>query len=146
MVRESRLAAGLHRSATRQITMANASVSQQEIHSDQWMPVLTTLTREFRGAHARLEVLGSDGEYQVEAEDRPFDGISVDSKDGERVVWISFGPTPDRHLTHGVHDVSAIYMRTTDTAGGAAVEVRSSDGTRTILTLEAPGAHELAAR
>ena len=35
-----------------------------------------------------VEVLGPDVGYQVETENRPFDGISTDIKDNEQVVWI----------------------------------------------------------
>jgi hypothetical protein len=51
-------------------------------------------TRENRGAHAVVEVLGPDVGYNVQTEDRPFDGIAADVKDGEDTVWITFGSTP----------------------------------------------------
>jgi hypothetical protein len=60
-------------------------------------------TRENRGAHAVLKVLGEGAGRQVATEDRPFDGISADAKDGENTVWIAFGSTPDDLFTHGVH-------------------------------------------
>jgi hypothetical protein len=69
----------------------------QGIERDQWGPFLAGFTRENRGAHARLEVLGSDVGYQVETENRPFDGVSADVKHGEDVVWIAFGSTTDDH-------------------------------------------------
>ena len=50
------------------------------------IPFLADFTRKNRGAHARLEVLGPDVGYQVETEDRPFDGIVPDLKDGEDAV------------------------------------------------------------
>ena len=63
----------------------------REIHADQWIPFLAESTRENRGAHARLEIVGPDTEvgYRVETEDRPFDGASADIKDRERTVWLS---------------------------------------------------------
>jgi len=39
---------------------------------------LADFTRNNRGAHARLEVLGLDVGYQVETDNRPFDGIAAD--------------------------------------------------------------------
>jgi len=93
--------------------------------------------------HARLEVLGSELGYVVQTENRPFEGISADDKDGERVVWVSFGAAPGNHLTHGIHNVSAIHMLSPDSAAEAAIEVRSDDGTKTILSLDSPASHEL---
>src|ERR1700681_1593556 len=70
----------------------------QEIRPEQWIPFLAEFTRENRGAHARLEILGGEVGYNVETENRPLDGVAADVKDGERSVWIIFGSTPDNHL------------------------------------------------
>jgi hypothetical protein len=115
----------------------------QEIGKDQWIPLLAEFTRENRGAHARVEVLGPDVGYQVETENRPFDGISTDIKDNEPAVWITFGSTTTDHMTHGVQNVAAIWMRAPVGDSGAAVEVLAQDGTRTVLELSRPEAYEL---
>jgi hypothetical protein len=85
------------------------------------IPFLADFTRKNRGAHARLEVLGPDVGYQVETENRPFDGIVPDVKDGEDAVWIIFGSTPEQHLTHGLYGVTGIRVRLASTVHGAAV-------------------------
>jgi hypothetical protein len=107
----------------------------QKIEPDQWPTFLTKLTRDYRGAHARLNVIGGEVGYQVETEDKPFDGISADFKDGEHSVWILFGFTPADHLTHGIHDVTAIWVRQPTEKAGPVVEVEARDGTRTVLEL-----------
>jgi hypothetical protein len=107
------------------------------------IPFLADFTRKNRGAHARLEVLGPDVGYQVETENRPFDGIVPDVKDGEDAVWIIFGSTPDQHLTHGVYGVTAIRVRLASTLHGAAVLVEAHDGTKTLLELSRPEDYEL---
>jgi hypothetical protein len=117
----------------------------QEIHQEQWIPFLAELTRENRGAHARLEVIGADSDvgFQVEAENRPFDGVSADIKDGERTVWITFGSTTAEHLSHGVHGAVAIRMLPLTEHTGALLEIESADGTKNILYLAAPKAYAL---
>jgi hypothetical protein len=107
------------------------------------IPFLADFTRKNRGAHARLEVLGPDVGYQVETENRPFDGIVPDVKDGEDAVWIIFGSTPDQHLTHGVYGVTAIRVRLASAVHGAAVLVEAQDGTKTLLELSRPEDYEL---
>ena len=104
---------------------------------------LADFGRNNRGAHARLEVLGPDVGYQVETENRPFDGIVPDVKDGEDAVWIIFGSTPDQHLTHGVYGVTAIRVRLASPLRGAAVLVEARDGTKTLLELSRPEDYEL---
>ena len=107
------------------------------------IPFLSDFTRKNRGARARLEVLGPDLGYQVETENRPFDGIAADAKDGEDAVWITFGSTPDQHLTHGVYGVTAIRVRLASAVHGAAVLVEAQDGTKTLLELSRPEDYEL---
>lgn len=121
--------------------MSNATTSHVEIDRAQWNAILTTITRDYRGAHATLEVIGSSIGRQVPTENRPFEGISADTKDGESTVWIAFGPP----LTHGVHGVTAIRLVPTSVDMGLAVEVEASDGGRTILRLDNPQRHSLPA-
>jgi hypothetical protein len=115
----------------------------REIPSDQWITFLAEFTQENRGAHARLEVVGPDAGYQVETEDRPFDGISADTKDGERTVWIAFGSTPENHLTHGIHNATAIRLGPKTERKGDVLAVEAQDGIRTLLELTNPLAYAL---
>jgi len=117
----------------------------QKINQDGWIQFLDDFTRENRGAHARLEIIGTNAEagYQVETENRPFDGVSSDIKDGESAVWITFGSTMEDHLTHGVHEALAIRMSPATENRGAMLEVEAADGSRTILELTLPDAYAL---
>jgi hypothetical protein len=127
--------------------MSKATVSRrgdtQKIARDQWNAFLAEFTRENRGAHARLDVIGADVGYQVETDDRPFDGVAADIKDRERIVWISFGSTPTDHLTHGVHDATAIWVLRPTGDTGPVLEIEAEDGTRTVLELSKPEAYAL---
>src|SRR5438874_8495489 len=82
-----------------------------EIREEQWIPFFAEFTRENRGAHARLEVIGIDDVgYEVETENRPFDGVAADIKGGEQAVWIVFGSIPQDHLTHGIQKPTVVRM------------------------------------
>jgi hypothetical protein len=117
----------------------------REVSVDRWIPFLAEFTRENRGAHARLEIVGADAEvgYQVETEDRPFDGVSADVKAGERTVWIAFGSTAEDHITHGIQGATVIRMLPATERMGAVLEVEAADGTRTILELTKPDEYAL---
>jgi hypothetical protein len=117
--------------------------STQQIPASQWITFLTEFTSENRGAHARLEVLGPDIGYQVQTDNRPFDGVAADLKDGEHAVWISFGSTGENHFTHGIQNVRAIRVRLPAGQSGTALEVAAEDGTRTLLELSATDAYAL---
>jgi hypothetical protein len=117
-----------------------------EVPRDQWNIFLTEFTRQNRGAHARLDVFGPDVSYQVETEDRPFDGVAADIKDRESSAWITLGSTPDNHLTHGVHGVTIVRaLPATDTTG-AVLELEAKDGIRTVLELSRPDDYALPSR
>ena len=117
----------------------------RDIPANEWIPFLADFTRENRGAHAVLEVLGEEVGRQVATEDRPFDGISADAKDGESTVWIAFGSAPDDHFTHGVHGATVIRVRPATGDSGAAIEVDARDGTTTLLILSRPEEYALPA-
>jgi hypothetical protein len=121
----------------------SGSATTQEIGKDQWRTFLDQFTRENRGAHARLEVLDADIGYQVETENRPFDGVSADTKDGEDAVWISLGSGSEGNLTHGIQKVTAIRVRPPVGESGAALQVVAQDGTTTLLELSRPEAYAL---
>jgi uncharacterized protein DUF5335 len=132
----------LHMAKSKSTTLSQGR-STQQIPFDRWTPFLDEFTRENRGAHARLEVLGSDVGYQVETENRPFDGISVDVKDGESNVWITFGSTTEDHMTHGIQAATVIRMLLPTNGGGPVLEVEARDGTTTLLELTSPEAYAL---
>jgi hypothetical protein len=115
------------------------------VTQDRWIPFLAEFTRENRGAHARLEIIGPDAEagYQVETEDRPFDGVAADLKDSEKTVWITLGATAEDHLDHGVYGAVAIQVSLPREGRGAILEIQAEDGARTILNLTSPDAFAL---
>jgi hypothetical protein len=112
-------------------TKANTGV----IEPAQWKTFFDQFTRDHRGAHATLEVLGEGVGYQVMTEDKPFDGLAADNKDGERNVWITFGSTLEEHLTHGVHNVKEIRLGPPPRDAAAVLEIEGHDNTRTLLTV-----------
>jgi hypothetical protein len=118
----------------------------QEIHPEQWIPFLAQFTRENRGAHARLEIVGSNTDigYGVETEDRPFEGASADIRIGERTVWLAFGSKTENHMTHGIRSAAAIRVLSPTESTGAVLEIEATDGTKTILELSSPEEFALA--
>ena len=119
-------------------TIPHGAIPDLLVNQSRWIDFFARFTRDYRGAHARLEVLGPGVGYQVETEDRPFDGLATDVKDGEDAVWITFGSTPDDHLTHGVQGVTAIRVRPSEARTGPAVLIEARDGTKTLLELSQP--------
>lgn len=125
-------------------TLANQT-NVQEIPLDRWIQFLAEFTRENRGAHARLEIIGADADtgYQVETENRPFDGVSCDIKDRERTVWLTFGSTAADHLTRGIPQATVIRTLSPTAYQRVVLEIETADGTKNILYLTTPDAYAL---
>lgn len=130
--------------------MANSTAAAQRgatpdiiVDRDQWIPFCAEFTRQNRGAHGVLEILGGDLGYQVETEDRLFDGIATDVKDGEHTAWITFGDSPEYHLAHSISNVTTIHVRRPAGLIGAALLIESQDGTQSLLELSLPREYAL---
>lgn len=114
-----------------------------DIPRQAWNEFTTAFTLTNRGAHAVLELLGLDEGRYVPVEDRPFDGVAADFKDGEDVIWMFFGGDSTDRITHGIQQVTAVRVRPPAGGSGYALEVDSKDGTRTLLELTLPQAYAL---
>lgn len=113
------------------------------IPREQWLTFLDIFTRENRGAHARLEVIATGLGAQVEAEDKPLEGVSADVTQGESNVWITFASTPSDHVTHRIPNATGIRAIPPKGRSGAVLEVEAGDGSRTLLELSRPEEFEL---
>src|SRR5258705_9069212 len=109
-----------------------------DIARERWIPFFDEFTRENRGAHATLEIVNGDIGDQIETDNRPLDGVAADLKGSAPAVWITFGSTPSEHLAHGIHDVIAVRLLMPTPPEKSVLEIESSDGTRTLLTLGLP--------
>jgi hypothetical protein len=118
--------------------MGNAALRVEEISRDKWNAVLAAITRDCRGAHSRLEVIGLDLGSQVQTDDRPFLGIAADVKDAECVVWIHFDS-----FDHGVHSANTVRVLPRIGEAGPVIEIEDKDGVKTILTLGPAEEYEL---
>ena len=101
----------------------------REIPQESWIEFFDGFSKSHRGWVARVEVLGSLG-AQVEAEQRPLEGISADH--GGKDIAITLGP-PEAPIEHFVTKPS--HVRIEQDANVAAVQIESSDGPTTIVSL-----------
>src|SRR3569833_2935984 len=125
--------------------ISTEKTSAQTLPSQEWIPYLAQFTVENRGAHARLDIVGATADvgYQVETEDRPFDGVAADTKGSESTVWITFGSAANDHIAHGVHHATAIHVLGAVASRGPVLEVEDADGNKTILELTDPQSYAL---
>jgi hypothetical protein len=110
-----------------------------EIPEDRWNAFFREFTGENLGAHGRLEMMNLDDVgREVGLENRPFQGISADTKGSDTAIWITFGTTPNDHFAHGIHGAKSVRWLRAEGDRGAVLEIVDRDGTKTILTLSPP--------
>ena len=112
------------------------------IPHEAWTARLNEFTNVHEGWLVSLDVLSPDIGAQPELENVPLLGVSVDHIDDDDSIVISIGRSATDHLTHVVHAVTRIDVEQTDNGADAALQVKSVDGTKTILRFRSPALPE----
>jgi hypothetical protein len=111
--------------------------SDEEISRDAWQRTLQALTVEREGDSATIEVAELDSGDQFEAEQIPFSYIEYDPHDD--AVSVGVGGLSGRFpvmLRHVIEHPQNILIHPSE-ASSVTIEVRSPDGTVTLITLAA---------
>lgn len=111
-----------------------------EIDRDKWQTYLAEFSKRNAGRPVRLEVMSEELGAQPEAEKLPLEGITFESKGSlDSSVEIMLGRSAaavDRHITHTISNVERIIPKLGTDGREDALDIESSDGTRTILVFE----------
>jgi len=109
---------------------------KEEIHRDAWQKTLEALTGEHEGDVVTIEVEDLDIGDQFAAEQIPFNYIGYDPHDD--AVSVGVGGLDGRYpvlLRHVVEHPQNVFIHPS-VKGPVTVEVRSPDGTVTLVTLQ----------
>lgn len=107
----------------------------EEIPPATWQKALEALTKEHEGDLATIEVAELDLGDQFEAEQIPFTYIEYDPHDD--AVSVGVGGLDGRYpvmLRHVVEHPQHVFIHTSE-AGSVTIDVASSDGAVTLITL-----------
>src|SRR5215469_9835588 len=105
-----------------------------EVPRGAWIKFFDEFSKERQGWIATVEVIGQDIGDQEEAAGLPLVGISADLKAGENRIDVAVGTRPDAHMTHIIDKPQIVELKPAEEPGHEAIEVRSEDGTITLLT------------
>jgi hypothetical protein len=105
----------------------------QEITRDEWEHFLDEFSKLHQGEKATVQVIDAEEGVQTEAQSLPFVGISAEVKGSEKGgIIVMLGTERDDHVEHQIRNVSHLWEKTS----GDALEIETTDGTKTILQLE----------
>jgi hypothetical protein len=104
-----------------------------ELSRSEWPEWLDRFTQVHVGWLVSVDVLRPDLGAQREIDNLPLIGVSADRVEPHGTLVISVGRSPTLHLTHVVHDVTRLHVERTDAGADAALQIASSDGSKTIL-------------
>ena len=104
----------------------------------EWGRFFDGFSRRHRGRAATVRVLGPKIGSQVEARDLPLEGIVPGPVGGGSGIDILLGaPPPGPNVEHRVSDPEQIWVELTDLGAEEALEIRSVDGTQTVVQFAA---------
>ena len=104
----------------------------------EWINFFGEFNRHHEGRPVAVTVLSPGFGSQIEANDLPFEGIVAPVEEGP--ISIHVGSRPERHVEHEIRDPRQVWVEMDENGVEKALDVESSDGTKTILEfLEASG-------
>ena len=115
---------------------ARASVVTREIPREEWPRFFDEFSRRHRGWLVSIEIFGALG-AQVEANQRPLNGIVAEERKGSFVIEILTGSALGETLTHTVARPTRVQVEETGEGAEAAVQIESKDEGRTLVRFRA---------
>ena len=108
----------------------------REIPRNEWPRFFDEFSRRHRGWLVTIEIFGSLG-AQVEAKERPLNGIVAEERDGSFAIEILTGSAPGETLTHTITRPTRIQVEETREGAEVAVQIESSDEGKTLIRFRA---------
>ena len=108
----------------------------REIPRAEWAEFLDTFSRQHEGWLVNVEVLSAEVGAQVEAEEKPLEGITAELRGGGGdSISITVGRTPAGRVTHNIQAPTHVRVEQAESGADMALQIESSGGTTTLVRL-----------
>lgn len=118
-------------------------MSTIEVTRNDWTSFFDTFSKQHEGWLASLEVLGDQIGAQHEVIELPLEGISVNAEEDPESLIISFGKSPEDHVTHTVQRPRHVWVNQTVEGAHESLEIKQEDNQKTLLRFRSPVRPEL---
>jgi Family of unknown function (DUF5335) len=122
--------------AVRWLSRGIRNSRRRSIPADAWAAELDGFSRQHEGWLVSIETRTPDGRAAIEARDLPLLGVSRASR-GSNDIAITVGDA-DHHLTHDVHDATALWLELTPEQAERALVIEAQDGSTTRVEFRTP--------
>lgn len=109
-----------------------------EIPEKEWNRFFDDLSRRRFEWRSKIEVISDSIGSQILSEDLPLVGITVEEKNGAKVIEIAVGEETAQHQTHNIDNPSKIAFLSDEDNIGGIVEIEEDDGTKTLIHIIEP--------
>ncbi len=111
----------------------------KEIARGEWREFLDAFSRVYEGWLVDIQIRDVGGHTETAAENLRLQGITADMKeDVENVITIIVGNALEDSLTHIISDPVHMRIEQTEESADKALEIESSDGTKTVVMFHSP--------
>ncbi len=114
-----------------------AAMQTVEIPHAAWAHTLNEFTAIHEGWLVSLDVLAPTIGAQLEINNLPLLGVSVDRVDHDEAITISAARAAAEHITHTIRAATRVYIERREDGADVALQIESADGTKTILRFRA---------
>jgi Family of unknown function (DUF5335) len=111
-------------------------MDSRPIAQDSWAAELEAFSRRHEGWLVSITRRAPDGSTSAEARDVPLVGVSPMSRDSNDIA-VTVGGVDD-HLTHDVHDATALRLELTADRAERALAIDAKDGSTTSIEFRSP--------
>jgi hypothetical protein len=118
-------------------------MSTIEVTRNDWTSFFDIFSKQHEGWLASLEVLSDQIGAQHEVVELPLEGISVNAEEDPGSLIISFGKTPEDHVTHTVERPRHVWINQTIEGADESIEIEEEDHQKTLLRFRSPIRPEL---
>lgn len=112
-----------------------------EIGSDRWSQALSEFSVMHEGWLVSVDVLTPALGAQPEVRDLPLVGVVAEPRNEGRVTIAAGGPSTGQ-MTHMVPSPARIWIERADNGADVALQIESTDGTKTIVRFKTPALPE----
>jgi hypothetical protein len=112
-----------------------AAMKTREVPRCEWSKFFDNLSRKQQGWEVTLEVFGPEIGNQVEERHMFLAGITAEVADGGDKIEIMMGENARGHVTHMITAPTLVELQQTDLGVNSALQIKSADGTTSLLHL-----------